>query len=68
MSKRPLHTKTSGRSKGKREPRLVPPWEPSLPVGDAVARRQVVAGAEAHRRHAPASGAFEIGLDALTVW
>jgi len=50
------------------QPRLVPPWEPSLPVGDAVTGRQVVAEAEAHRRRAPRVGAFEVGLDALTVW
>lgn len=67
MSKRARRTRPSSRDQSQ-EPRLVPPWEPAVPVGDAVTRRQVVARAEAQRRHAPASGAFEIGLDALTVW
>lgn len=52
----------------KDQERLVPPWEPSLPVGDAVTRRQVVAEAEAHRRDTPRVGAFDVGLEALTVW
>ncbi|HHH30952.1 MAG TPA: hypothetical protein ENK57_21770 [Polyangiaceae bacterium] len=52
----------------KEQTRLVPPWEPPLPVGDAVTRRQVVAEAEAHRRVAPSAGAFDVGLEALTVW
>ncbi|MEQ9322623.1 MAG: hypothetical protein RIF41_25890 [Polyangiaceae bacterium] len=52
----------------KQPPRLVPPWEPSLPVGDAVTRRQIVSEADAHRREVPRVGAFDVGLEALTVW
>lgn len=52
----------------KDDERLVPPWEPALPVGDAVTRRQIVSEADALKREAPRVGAFEVGLEALTVW
>jgi hypothetical protein len=48
--------------------RLIPPWEPRVPVADASSRRQVVGGVVAHRRITSEASVLEEGLEALTIW